>query len=149
MKPENFPRSPEMVYERTGEWEGWPTFLGYEVEWMSYQKAHAYILQVDLPHQEAFNEWAKSDERPKNFPSHPERVYGDKFPGYKKFLGNELMSYQEAKAFIQKFNLNSYRDFRRRKKSIRLPKNFPKDPYKVYKRTGEWEGWPVFLGYAA
>ena len=149
-RPENFPKSPDMVYTRTDEWEGWATFLGYEqVGWMSYKEAYAYILKVDLPNQEAFDRWAKSKERPINFPSHPDRVYGNQFPGYKQFLGNEFMGYQEAKAFIHKFNLKGYRDFLRWKKRIkRIPKNFPKNPYKAYLRTGEWEGWPVFLGYA-
>ena len=150
-RPENFPKKPAHVYSQTGEWESWSVFLGYKREYMTYQEAHEYILSLNLPNREAFKKWSLSKERPENFPMHPDRFYAELFPGYEIFLGYKKalpMSYQEAKAYIQQFQLKSAGEFRQWLKTyLERPANFRTNPDKVYQKTGEWEGWPAFLGY--
>ena len=155
-RPKNFPSIPDQTYK--DQWISWRDFLGTEnisqnkTEWMSFQDAKTFIQTVKLTSMRQFQQWSKSEQRPKNFPSRPERTYKSEWTNWGDFLGTrnishnkgEWMSFQDAKTFIQKQGLTSHRQFQQWSKSKKRPKNFPSSPDQTYK--DEWISWGDFLG---
>ena len=139
-RPASFPTKPDEVYKK--EWEGWKSFLGNE--WMSYKEAKEFIRNEGVKSSIEFRKWRQSDFRPVNFPAKPDKIYKEEWEGWKSFLGNEWMSYKEAKEFIRSEGIKSSIEFRKWRQSDFRPANFPTQPSVVYKE--EWEGWKLFLG---
>ena len=154
-RPKNFPSTPQRIYSK--EWTNWGDFLGtrnisnHKKEWMSFQKARTFIQNLEIRSKEQFQKWSKSEQRPKNFPKHPERTYKEEWTNWGDFLGTgnisnkkkEWMSFQKAKTFIQKQGLKNRTEFEKWNKSGKRPKNFPSRPDRAYK--GKWTNWPDFL----
>ena len=143
-RPENFPSSPHKVYK---EWEGLRAVLGSR--WISIQEAQVYVQSLGIRTQTEFYKWAKSGDRPSNFPSNPQRVYKENWTNWGSFLGTgnfhkkEWMSIQEAQALVQSLGIKTQKEFYAWIKSDKRPKNFPSSPHTVYT---EWEGLGPFLG---
>ena len=84
-RPSNFPSQPSIVYK---EWSSWGDFLGnFEIKWMSYEEAKAFIQAEGITSMTAFRRWKREGYRPFNFPSNPERKYKKKWIGWGNFLG--------------------------------------------------------------
>ena len=155
-RPENFPSKPQRTYKN--EWVSWGDFLGTgnistkNRKWMSFQDAKALIQKAGLTSFTQFREWTQTGNRPKNFPSHPNIIYKEKWEGWGDFLGTgnistknrEWMSFNQAKTFIQRQNIRTVEQFHEWSKSEQRPKDFPSTPNQVY--TNEWRGWGDFLG---
>ena len=150
-RPKNVPRNPRGTYSE--EWKGWNDFLGIEEkEWMSFEEAKAFIQTMKFTSHRQFQQWRKSKQRPRNFPSHPDKTYKNEWTNWGDFLGTgnllnnkkEWMSFEEAKAFIQNQGITNSTEFKKWSKSGKRPKNFPSSPDRIYK--GEWTSWNDFLG---
>ena len=156
-RPKDFPSNPSETYKN--KWRGWGDFLGTgnistrNRKWMSFQDAKALMQSQGIKTITEFNEWKKAGNRPKDFPSHPEQTYKDKWRGWSNFLGTgnivggrkkEWMSFQDAKALMQSQGIKTREQFQEWSKSEQRPKNFPSTPHQVY--TNEWRGWGDFLG---
>jgi superfamily II DNA or RNA helicase len=158
-RPANFPSSPHLYYKDTG-WKGYGDFLGtgviatYNREYLEFEEAKRFIQSTDVKTQKEFSDWAKSDQRPANFPASPYHVYEDKgWKGYGDFLGTgfiatfdrEYLGFEEAKKFIQSTNIKSQKEFKEWAKSDQRPSNFPSEPHRTYRDNG-WKGLGDFLG---
>lgn len=98
-RPRNIPSAPDVKY--ASEWRGFPHFLGYDYEYpegrmrnsrrvkvRSYEDAKDFIQAKKFSSQAEFAQWAKTADRPIDFPSSPNRKYRDSgWEGYAKFLG--------------------------------------------------------------
>ena len=157
-QPADFPATPHRTYK--DKWENWGAFLGTgnvssnKKPFMAYEEAKTFIQAFQLKNQSAFKEWSRLGKRPADFPGMPEKTYKDKWEGWGVFLGTgnisshkkQFISYEEAKAFIQTFQLKNQSAFRKWSKSEKRPANFPAKPGNIYK--DKWEGLAYFLGYA-
>ena len=152
-RPKDFPSHPQRTYKK--EWISWSHFLGSEKQWMSFNEAKTFIQRQNIRTVEQFHEWSKSEQSPKDFPSHPENTYKDKWTSWGDFLGTgnistrkkekrDWMSFQDAKALMQSQDIRTRGQFHEWSKSKKRPKNFPSTPHQVY--TNEWKGWGDFLG---
>jgi hypothetical protein len=56
---------------------------------------------------------------------------------------NKFLSYTNAKKYIKKIKIKTFREFRKWAKSNKRPGNIPSNPDKVYKKS--WRGWKKFL----
>ncbi len=124
------------------------------VNLISYEAAKKYIQSTNVKSQVEFTQWARTDQRPANFPSKPERKYKDKgWKGWGDFLGTgnianfnrEFMSFEEAKRFIQSLKIKTTSEFWDWLKTDQRPANFPYTPSRTYKGKG-WKGYGDFLG---
>ena len=79
-RPLQFPANPHEVYS---EWISAADFL--DLYW-PYQKSKVYVQGLFLQSKEQFIKWALSDERPKDFPFNPQKIYKDQWEGWPKFL---------------------------------------------------------------
>jgi hypothetical protein len=120
---------------------------------MSYEKAKKYIQEIGIRSSLEFRKWAKSDDRPIDFPSSPDTYYAStQWKNYGDFLGTgrlsykkvEFINFQEAKKLIQKLGIKTSIEFRVWAKSNERPRNFPSSPNKAYKGSG-WLGFRDFL----
>ena len=91
LRPHNFPANPNKIYKE--EWKGWGDFLGTgniknaKKEWMSFQEAKAFIQTQGITSAAEFSEWSKSESRPHNFPSSPNKTYKENWKDWYDFLG--------------------------------------------------------------
>ena len=155
-RPEKFPSNPSQTYKN--EWRGWRNFFGTEnisrrkEKWMSFDEAKIFIQKVGLTSLAQFQEWSKSEQRPENFPSSPNKFYKGEWTNWADFLGTknisggrkkEWMSFHDAKALMQSQGIKTNREFIKWKKDGKRPESFPSNPNQVY--TNEWRGWGDFL----
>ena len=155
-RPHNFPANPRGAYKE--EWEGYGIFLGTnntqhnKKQFMSYSEAKDFAHSLNLHSKRQFEQWARSGNRPPNFPADPRGTYKEEWEGYGIFLGTnntqhnkkQFMSYDEAKNFALSLKLRNVKQFKKWTSSGGRPPNFPADPRGAYKE--EWENWGVFLG---
>ena len=155
MRPDDFPSNPRRTYADRG-WVSVQHFLG--TEYMSYPEAEIFIRQQRLKRtgryietEKELQEWVKSEERPRNFPSNPWRTYADKgWVSVQHFLGTEYMSYPEAQRYIQMVifeerPITTSTQLRRWSVSEERPRNFPSNPWTLYMGKG-WTTVNAFLG---
>ena len=155
-KPPNFPSSPYSYYRRY--WVSWYHFFGIErksrsrTDWMEFEEARAFIQKKGIKKYREFYEWIKSEDRNPNVPSNPRVVYKKDWVSWRHFFGTEgkerhlkdWMSYEEARAFVQKAGIKTVAEFREWSKAGKKPPNIPTDPKTIYKE--EWVSWFHFLG---
>ena len=146
-RPKDFPSRPDRVYK--DQWRGWGVFLGTGniklKEWMSYESAEAFIQKQGLRSSTEFSQWSKSEKRPKDFPSGPERVYKDQWRGWGVFLGtgnNNYINYKTAKKYVLSLEFEGVADFINWLNSEERPTNFPPRPHEFY---SEWVSAADFL----
>ena len=117
---------------------------------MSYVEAQFFMAEEGITTEPKFRKWKKAGKRPSNFPSHPEQVYKE-WVSWFHFFGTEerivvrdWMSFQEARAFVQKEGIKTSLEFRKWIKSENKALHLPNHPERVYKE--EWVSWPHFFG---
>lgn len=57
--------------------------------WMSYEEAKALMRKEEITTHKEFRNWMRKGNRPKNFPSSPDKVYADEWKGWKEFFGTQ------------------------------------------------------------
>lgn len=158
-RPANIPGDPRSFYLGKG-WVSWGEFLGTGFvalhcrKYLSYLEARKFARSKCFKSSISWRRWAKSEDRPENIPTNPDKVY--RFKGWVSwgdFLGTGLvassrrkyLTYDEAKAYVGKLGLQSSTQWRKWLKERKRPENIPADPRTVYLGTG-WICWSDFLG---
>ena len=147
-RPDDFPSNPNRVYKM--KWVNWKAFLGTEKTFRSYEDAKALMKELDIKTYDQFKEWSRSDQRPDDFPSNPNRVYKTEWVNWGGFLGTGnirwkvFRSYENAKALMQELGIKTQDQFKEWSRSGQRPNDFPSDPARVYKE--KWVNWAEFLG---
>ncbi len=158
LRPNYIPTNPEIVYKNSG-WKGLSDWLGNSNEanhlkiYLDFEKAREYVRSLKLKNQKEWQIYARTDERPKNVPSSPEKVYNNQWKGYGDWLGTmsisnikkEFLAFESAKKIIYKFHLSSAKEFRGLCKAKKIDSNIPSSPERTYKDKG-WINWADFLG---
>lgn len=91
-KPEDIPGRPWETYKDKG-WISWPDWLGNKNRskkqtFKSFRDAKKYIHALNLTNQIKWREWVKSDKRPLDIPSNPDKAYANNgWKGYSDWLG--------------------------------------------------------------
>ena len=153
-KPDDIPGSPSYTYSK--EWKGYPDWLGngqtsFLNRW-SYERSKACVQKLKIKTQNQFNRLSRARKLPSGIPSRP-GVYKE-WKGWGDFLGTgrianqnkEYGSYKETSKFAQKHGIKTQDEWRDYIKSNELPPDIPRDPFSLYKKTGEWKSWGDFLG---
>jgi len=105
------------------------------------------LIQSTLRSQRQYKSLLRAlKNRPLPLPSNPNRHY-EQFINWGDWLGTGryhggFLPYEEARAFTQKFNLKSFREWQKWSKHSRPP-NIPSVPNEYYK---EWKNWGDWLG---
>jgi|688.fasta_scaffold277775_2 hypothetical protein len=131
---------------------------------LSFQDAKKIVHSYKFKSIREWKNFAKTEKRPLNIPRSPHNVYQNEWKGWGDWLnikkvrnyygristnrprGNakNFLPYAEAKAYVQKLNLKSHKQYREWSRSNR-PIMIPGNPDLFYKN--QFEGWAEYLGY--
>lgn len=159
-KPKDIPSNPNVVYKNK-DWKNWGDWLGTGVNkdnlnptFLEFESAKKYVKQRGLKSVSEWRIFKKSDLKPLNIPSNPDRVYknngwenwGDWLgTGVKSSNSNNFLNFKEARSYVKGLSLRNESQWRQYKKTGEKPKNIPSHPDRVYKNKG-WINWKDWLG---
>ena len=117
----------------------------------SFTEARAYVRSLGLKSQGEWREWYKSDNRPPDIPTTPERTYPDEWRGFGDWLGTfkpanrdvRFRPFEEARAYARSLGLKTQKEWREWCKAGRPP-DIPHNPERVYSES--WRGLRDWLG---
>ena len=121
----------------------------------SFADARAFARSLNLSTYKEYVDWVRENGRQHGMPVSPQHVYPE-FDGYPDFLGTNrkrrqkktnqanVLSFAEARVYMQQFGLKNQREFTTWSKYNR-PSSIPSNPRQFYK--DEWTSMDDFLGY--
>jgi superfamily II DNA or RNA helicase len=151
-RPKGIPSAPDQIYAGKG-WTGWSDFLGTDTfrgEMAPWEEFRAHIQLLGFKSVSELRVWMKSGQKPKNFPSNPNKAYpGKGWTNWADLIGNghqrsSHWSFDEVCAYIRSFKFKSKDDFYVWAKSKSRPPGIPTNPQRNYAGKG-WKGWGHFL----
>jgi superfamily II DNA or RNA helicase len=158
--PEGYPQHPILWYKNHKDWKGMGDFLGittnFNVKYLPFKKAHAFILKLKLKSQTEWRTYCKSDKMPSNIPTNPHRTYEKSgWVGLGHWLGTgnirtkdiDFIDFRNARRIIIDLKLKTrdeYLDWWRTVGKFNDP-IFPAKPDRTYENKG-WISWSEFLG---
>ena len=140
--------------------------------WRPFEEARGFVRSLQLRNQTEWNEYCKSNKKPDDIPSYPDKIYkNDSWKGMIDWLGNEdrirkpiseetkrklseankgnWRPFEEARGFVRSLQLRSVREWEQYSKSgkdgIPRPNDIPSHPAEAYKNDG-WKGMIDWLG---
>ena len=159
LKPYDIPSDPSNVYKgigwiSVGDWIGTNSISTNNRNYRNFIDARNYVHSLKLKNSAEWKQYIKSNNRPLDIPSNPNRVYNNK--GWIS-LGDWLGSYQsatfqrkfrdfyEAREFVRSLNLIDGKEWKRYCKSGSKPDDIPTNPNRTYKNQG-WVSIGDWLG---
>jgi hypothetical protein len=157
-RPADVPTSPDRVYAELG-WVGWGDWLGTDAvatfnrTFLPFAEARLHVHRLKLTGKKQWTKWTKTDHRPNNIPTSPERAYKDEWKGWGDWLGTgtvatfkrEYRAFGEARAFARRLGLIGKDHWRSWAKTAERPEDIPAAPNRVYRDLG-WRDWGDWLG---
>jgi len=151
-RPSDIPANPPRTYK--DEWAGWGDWFGtgtkstHDVQFKSFTQARKFVHTLKISGRKEWVEFRKSNKRPSDIPSIPERIYKDEWAGWGDWFGtgsishvelsNETLPWNIAKPLYQKIkienNLKNHDDWNNYVKKHKLPKGLPKNPNRSYSK---------------
>ena len=115
--------------------------MARKYNWRSFAEARKFAQSLKSKNSTDWNKYCKSGKRPDDIPSNPHKIYKDEWTTWKYFIGNEFLSFKEARKFVHSLNLegtNNQKVWNKYCKSGEKPDNIPTTPDRHYKK--EWKG---------
>jgi hypothetical protein len=121
--------------------------------WRDFEEAREFVRSLGLKNQRAWHEYSRSEQKPNDIPTNPQRTYKARWRGWGDWLGTdtvwvgnrEYRSFEEAREFVRSLRLTSYKEWMGWRKSGDKPNDIPSNPNLVYKDVG-WLGYGDWLG---
>ena len=157
------PKKPYDFYrtKKRNEWVSWADFLGFSVEdrknkYLPFLECRDMVRKFKLSGQKEWCKYHRENQLYKvGIPSNPNQIYKNRWvslsdwlgvDNYKNLTNINYLSYNECKKLIKDSfpeikNRSIWMKFDKKK----LPKNVPKRPDYIYKKTGDWINWEIFL----
>ena len=120
---------------------------------LPFKDAREFARGLNFSGQKSWREWVKSEQKQKNIPSNPAKVYEhDGWLSWGDWLGTGsisprkkvFLSFEDARDFVRKLNFKGQNDWRVWAKSNLRPPEIPADPPGTYK--DQWTSWGDWLG---
>jgi len=158
-RPPDIPANPQAYYLNSG-WSSWPDWLGSDKrnekkrEYKSFLDAKNFVQALKFEDLKAYRKWAKSEHRPVDIPSSPDKIYKDRgWKNWSDYLGSdpkkarsrEYRSFNEAREFVRQLKFKRKDDYAEWSKSTNRPLDIPSRPGIYYKDKG-WISWGDWLG---
>ena len=150
-RPNDIPSMPQHIYQGEG-WSGYRDWLGSD--YRSFKGARSFVRRLGLRSQGEWANYCKSDKRPEDIPTHPDRVYKNKgWVSLGDWLGTGRVAdkdrsfrpFDESRKWARSLRLKSETEWRRFCKSTKVPQDIPSNPNVTYKGKG-WTSWGDWLG---
>jgi len=145
--PDDIPYGPNLTYKNNG-WKSWGDFLGTDristsqFQFRSFTEAKNFVHSLNLKSQKEWQQYSKSEKRPKDIPGTPPNPYRKDWKGWGDFLGTgniaardiQFRSFTEAKKFFRSLGLKNQREWKEYVKSGKKPDDIPALPWVVYSK---------------
>lgn len=151
--PEGMPSYPTKWKAWEKEWKGWSEFLNYNI-FLEFNEAKKLLKPYKIKTIQQFKELRKTHKEIKRIPIAPFHYYKKEWTNWGDFFGSgkipiqerKYQTYQQAQKYIKKLGIQSRKEFYEKWQELKLnEKQIPIDPERIYKKTGEWEGWTKFF----
>lgn len=119
-------------------------YLELGIVFMSFEEAKAVIAKMNIPSQSKFYELRRNNKALKLIPSQPAEKYSNEWKGWTDFLGNNVMSFDEARKIVRSKHFTSIPAFQEWAQSSGL--NIPLSPRTCAAYRGKWTGSDDWLG---
>ncbi len=144
--PRDIPLTPQSAYRSTG-WQNWGSWLGTKrkarvFDFLTYSKAQEIVQKEGIRSHLEYLKLARTGNY--GLPTTPSKIYADHWTGFKDFVGQNFLGFEEARRVVHSLKIPSYKKFRESKellKNLRIP--LTADSY--YAKVG-WISWGDFLG---
>lgn len=137
------PQLPSNPFQTFPDFPSWGVYLN---RFYTYTEAAKCVRALGIVSARLYKKYVQKggDLR---LPSTPERTYKDKgWVSWDAFFGREeLYTYEEASAAVQRLGIKRQYDYERYRKRANGDPRLPSTPSRTYRYTG-WNGWPRFLG---
>jgi hypothetical protein len=122
-KPEYIPSNPNLVYKNEwkgmGDWLGTGTVATRRRTYRSFAKAKEFAHSLGIKSWEEWVKWAKSDNKPNDIPSNPDKVYEQEWVSWPDWLDTDNIagfkkiyrSFEESKIFVHSLGLKSWEEY--------------------------------------
>jgi len=158
-RPDDIPAAPWNIYKdkgwiSLGDWLGTGRIASFDMTFRLFEEARAYVHSLGLNNLTEWNAWCKSESRPKDIPTNPNKIYKDKgwidtgdWLGTGRIASQKIIyrPFEEARKYVRRLNLSSKEDWNSWAKSKSKPNDIPADPSNTYKNKG-WKSWGDWLG---
>jgi Phage-integrase repeat unit len=122
-------------------------------KWRDFEEAREFVRSLGLKNQKAWHEYSRSEQKPNDIPTNPQRTYKAQWQGWGDWLGTDAVyvgnrqyiPFEEARRFVRSLGLTSYKEWMGWRKSGDKPDDIPSNPNLVYKDVG-WLGYGDWLG---
>jgi hypothetical protein len=153
-KPHNIPTTPNIAYKDRwlgmGDWLGTGNINTHNHTFISFNEAKIKLKELGIKTNKEWREFVKNGKNIYNIPNSPDRVYSE-WVSWNDFLNSdklsnfrEFLSFEDAKKYVQQFNITSSSEFKLWRKNNNET-SIPVNPWKTYKNDG-WVSWGDFLG---
>mmetsp|Transcript_28689 Transcript_28689/g.80770 ORF Transcript_28689/g.80770 Transcript_28689/m.80770 type:complete len:223 (+) Transcript_28689:417-1085(+) len=129
-----------------------PAIPGTLGDLRSFEEARDHVWRLGLRGKEEWWEWERSGQRPRDIPSHPDRVYRDEWESWDDWLGvgkggqhvEDFLGFEDAREYVRGLSLKNLKEWMLWSGSGKRPANIPWAPDHTYK--DQWESWEDWLG---
>lgn len=144
--PNDIPSNPNREYPN--EWINYNDWLGNdkiadqlkkEQLFFSFKKARSIVRKLGIKSYRDWFRYAKSGKKPKQIPTHPNRVYGKEFKSWTDWIGKKIstrkryfISFDEAKKIARKNEIKTSTEWKKFAGKSRMP--IPINPSSVYSK---------------
>ena len=148
--PPDIPNTPHVIYNRSGEWEGYGKFLGTgniapkDKVNLSLKDAINLLKNFNFKNSREYRKSGKDFFLKNKLPSSPDSYYKN-FPGWHLYLGTKrperlkkgekYWSHNKCRKFLIKLKLKTNNDFIKYCQSGEKPRFIPARPHKVYSKS--------------
>ena len=119
------------------------------VAWKSFTEGRALARGLKLGGKKGWKVWSKSEQRPADIPTNPEKAYRDDgWVSWPDWLGSERVawkSFTDGRAFARGLKLTGEPKWQAWSKSGQRPSDIPSNPQTTYRDDG-WISWNDWLG---
>ena len=158
-KPNFLPGHPPRYYKRKGTWIGWGDWLGTDTikpgsqKYQNFKVARKFVHELKLKNSAEWFTYCKSNNKPKDIPVHPDRIYED-FRNMGDWLGTYYVAtfnrkyrdFNKARQFARSLHLKSVTEWRKYAISGKKPDDIPSKPDYINDYTKSWKSWNDWLG---
>lgn len=120
---------------------------------LPFEEAIEIARSLGFKTRSEWQNWSRTENRPKDIPSRPHETYKDKgWKDYSDWLGTEIIAsynreylpFVEAREYVRSLKLSSWGEWSEFRKSEKRPHFIPTSPSRKYK--DEWKGMSDWLG---
>ena len=113
--PVNIPKTPERVYRKSSEWDGWGDWLGtgrianQNKEYRSFFESREFVRGLKLRTGKEWKTYCKTKEKPDDIPNAPWHVYRAQWKNLVDWLGTKpsYIPFVEARKFVHRLGLKA------------------------------------------